>query len=592
MRFGEVDTGDAVGGRLAHSLRLAGGSRVAKGTLVDAALVRRLTGAGIARITVALPDPDDVHEDAAAARVAGAFAGVAADAAVAGGGIDAAAHASGLHVGTASTGRANVHAARDGLFDFDREAVLAANAVDEGLTLATLGENLVVPAGRMVATVKIVPFALPERAVAGACAALVRGVATVHGLMPHRAALVQTVLPSLSVRALDKTLRVTEARLAARGAALVVERRCMHSNASLVAELARLPTGLDWVLIVGASAIADRRDVIPAAVEALGGTVHRLGLAVDPGNLLMLAELDGRTVLGLPGCARSPADNGVDRILDRLACDVPTHEAWLRSLAIGGLLGEIVERPSPRRSVPPPRAPSRGRVGVLVLAGGASRRAGAANKLLHPMRTDAGEAPIGMVRATVLRALDAGVGEVVVVTGHAAEDVEGALLGLDVRTVHNPAAASGLASSLVRGMSAFAGPVPRLETAGDAAHGTPANGTSARATGPAREDAGIGAVIVCLADMPLVRPATLRALVDAWSTDPAIHAALPVHAGRRGNPVLLGRARFDDVLALRGDVGARGLLGDGAGVLEVVVDDPGVLVDHDTPEALASLDDG
>ena len=566
MRFGELPTAEALGGRLAHSLRPDGGARVPKGTLLDAALVETLLGAGVERVTAALPDADDVHEDEAAARVVRAFVGTS----------------DGLRVDAASTGRANVFATRDGLFAFDRDAVLAANAVDEGVTLATLAENLVVPAGRMVATVKIVPFAVPGSAVAAACDALAHGTtvpggraAAVHGFVPRRAALVQTVLPTLSGRALDKTRRVTEARLEARGAALVVERRCAHGVDALAAELGALPPGIDWVLVVGASAIADRRDVIPAGVERAGGEVHRLGLGVDPGNLLMLGGLGGRTVLGLPGCARSPADNGVDRLLDRLACDVGIDEPWLRSLAVGGLLGEIVERPSPRRSAESPVEPSTGvptgaptharrrdRVAVLVLAAGASRRAGPTNKLLHPIARPGSATRAPMVRATVERALEAGLGEVVVVTGHEADAVGAALDGLDVRLVHNPAAAGGMASSLVRGVSALA--------------------SSAR---PA------DAVLVCLADMPLVRSGTLVALVDAWRAHPDAHAVVPTHGGRRGNPVLLGRGRFDDVLSLAGDVGARSLLR-GDGVLELDVDDPGVLIDHDTPEALAARDAG
>ena len=174
---------DAVGGRLAHSLRPAGADRIAKGSLVDEALARALIAAGVERVTVALPDAGDLHEDAAAARVAAAFVG-AGD--------------SGLRAGAASTGRANVFATRDGLFAFEREAVLSANGVDEGVTLATLPENRTVAAGRMVATVKIIPYAVPEGVVAAASAALAPGSAAVHGLAPHRAALVQTELPTLS----------------------------------------------------------------------------------------------------------------------------------------------------------------------------------------------------------------------------------------------------------------------------------------------------------------------------------------------------------------------------------------------------------
>ncbi len=161
MRFGDFTLDAALGGRLAHSLHVPDGARVRKGTSVDAALIERLREAGVERVTVALPDPDDVDEDSAAARLASAFVGAHGDAAE-----------RGLRVAAASTGRANVYATRRGLFLFERRAVLAANAVDERLTLATVAEDLVVAAGRMVATIKIIPYAVPDAALRAACLAL------------------------------------------------------------------------------------------------------------------------------------------------------------------------------------------------------------------------------------------------------------------------------------------------------------------------------------------------------------------------------------------------------------------------------------
>src|SRR5690606_35307575 len=128
--------------------------------------------------------------------------------------------------------------------------------------------------------------------------------------------LIQTRLPGLKESILDKTAEVIGARLAALDCTQVIEERCDHSEPALTAAIqTMLARGVGLIMIVGASAITDRRDVIPAAVERAGGTVEHFGMPVDPGNLLLLARRDDVPVLGLPGCARSPKLNGFDWVL-------------------------------------------------------------------------------------------------------------------------------------------------------------------------------------------------------------------------------------------------------------------------------------
>src|SRR5205085_7148171 len=104
-------------------------------------------------------------------------------------------------------------------------------------------------------------------------------------------------------------------RLAPAGAALIAERRVPHEQRALAKALEEvLREGAELVIVFGASAIADRRDVIPAAVESIGGEIEHFGMPVDPGNLLLLADARGRPLLGAPGCARSPKENGFARV--------------------------------------------------------------------------------------------------------------------------------------------------------------------------------------------------------------------------------------------------------------------------------------
>ena len=104
----------------------------------------------------------------------------------------------------------------------------------------------------------------------------------------------------------------------------------------------------DLALVFGASAIVDRGDVVPKAIEQVGGRIVHFGMPVDPGNLLLLAQINDMPVVGVPTCARSPARNGFDIVLERLMADLPLTGKDIMAMGVGGLLTEIATRPSPR----------------------------------------------------------------------------------------------------------------------------------------------------------------------------------------------------------------------------------------------------
>ncbi len=300
-------------------------------------------------------------------------------------------------------------------------------------------------------------------------------------------------------------------------------------------------------------------------------------MPVDPGNLLMMGRIGALPVLGAPGCARSPKENGFDWVLQRLLADVPVTGADIRRLGAGGLLMEIVSRPQPRDGARPAavrtavrkaavRMPPRERavtVAAIVLAAGTASRYRAADpsvatKLVASYGGVHGgsDGAMPLVRRAVAAALASRAGPVVVVTGHAAAEVRAALDGCAVGFVHNADYASGLASSLRAGVSAL-------------------------------PDGASGALVL-LGDMPEVTAPLLDRLIAAFAAAPGADAAVPVHGGRRGNPALLGRGLFAPALALAGDEGARRLLAR-ARVVEVEVDDAGVLLDVDEPAALRAV---
>ncbi|MGH6671853.1 MAG: NTP transferase domain-containing protein [Xanthobacteraceae bacterium] len=530
MKFGAVAPADALGATAVHSIR-QGGLVLKKGTLIGAAEVAALEAAGIADIVVARLEPGDVSEDAAAAAIAKKVAG------------------EGVHVDRAFTGRANLFAQGAGVLVVDKDAIDRLNRIDEAITFATLPAYKPVVSGEMIATVKIIPFALASEACDGALAGVQKPLIRVASYRIRKVGVVSTILPGLAPKVIEKTLKITNERLAPAGAAIIAERRVPHQRDALARALDEiLKEGAELALVFGASAIADRRDVIPAAVESIGGRVAHFGMPVDPGNLLMIGEAAGRPVLGAPGCARSPKENGFDWVLMRLLAGLEVAQSDITGFGVGGLLMEIITRPQPREE--PVKA---GRnIAGLVLAAGRSSRMGGPNKLLESI------AGRPLVRIVVEAALGSRARPVVVVTGHQRDRVEAALAGLPVTFVHNPNYADGLGTSLKAGVMAL----------------------------PAKVD---GAV-VCLGDMPRVDAALIDRLLEAFDPDKGALVVVPTTEGKRGNPVVWSRRFFPDLMAVEGDVGARHLIGSYAeAVTEVPLSGKAAVTDVDTPEALEAV---
>jgi molybdenum cofactor cytidylyltransferase len=528
MKFGPASPTDAIGGVTVHTLR-QGSLVLKKGTTIGRAEVEALTRAGVKDVVVVRLEEGDVSEDAAAASIAQAVAG------------------EGIHVDRAFTGRANLFAARAGVLVIDRAAVDRINGVDEAITFATLAAFKPVVEGEMVATVKLIPFGVEARLRDAAVAATAGGALRIAPYQIKRVGVVSTILPGLAPKVIEKTLRVTAERLAPAGAGIIAERRVPHDEAALSAAIKDLlALGAELVIVFGASAIADRRDVIPAAITGIGGAIEHFGMPVDPGNLLLIGRAGGVPVLGAPGCARSPVENGFDWVLMRLLAGLKVTRAELMGMGVGGLLMEIVTRPQPRTE---PDIESNRNVVAIMLAAGRSTRMGGPNKLLAELEGKK------LVRIATEQALASKASDVIVVTGHQADLVEQALAGLDVKFVRNQDFAAGLASSVKAGIAAV----------------------------PADAD---GAVI-CLGDMPQIDAGLIDRLIDDFAADRGHLIVVPVAEGRRGNPVLWSRRFFQELMTLDGDVGARHLIArHSEAVAEVAVEGEGAFLDIDTPQAL------
>ncbi|MCG8462802.1 MAG: molybdopterin-binding protein [Holophagales bacterium] len=345
MEFVPVSIEEAEGAILGHNVVDGDGRRrLRKGkplTVADLELLRRL---GRQKVYVARLEAGDVGENEAARRMAEAVAGA------------------GLRASRASTGRVNLYARDLGLLRLCPGRLEAWNRLD-GVALATLRAHSVVAKGKMAATLKVIPYGLPEQTVArveaGIAVDVEEGSATpgetlwLDPIPPRRVGLLLTGSPGARERLVSSFESALGERLSALGSAIeevgVVEVDSGDGEAALAEAIGRqLGADMELLILAGDTAIQDRFDLTPRALERAGGEVASFGAPVDPGNLLLIGYLGDVPVLGAPGCSRSRKTNIVDLVLPRLLAGDRLGREEVAVLGHGGLLEDVPERPLPR----------------------------------------------------------------------------------------------------------------------------------------------------------------------------------------------------------------------------------------------------
>ena len=351
LKFAPVPLSEAGGKILGHNIAGANGQRLLrKGKPLTDHDLEKLEALGRTSVYVAELEPDDVDENRAARRVAEAVGGT------------------GLYISGGSSGRANLHSDRMGILRIDADQLGRVND-HNGVTVATLATHTPVQARQIVATVKIIPYALPESVVSQ-----VEGIANpVHSIPVSKKAnganesrnIVRVdALPSHSVgmilsgsnsihQKLSSDFVPLRERIERLGSSLARTDFIALDDAADETALAEMlkqqvSAGMKLILIAGETAIMDTHDIVPRAVERAGGHVESVGAPVDPGNLLMLAYVNGIPIIGAPGCARSKKINIVDWLLPRLLVGDRLTRRDIVELGHGGLLQDVRERGMPR----------------------------------------------------------------------------------------------------------------------------------------------------------------------------------------------------------------------------------------------------
>lgn len=340
FRFGPVPLEEAEGKILGHNIAGPDGRPAfRKGRPLAAAELALLREMGRSVVYVAEPGPEDVGEDAAARRIGEAALGP------------------NLRLTGSASGRVNLLAAVLGVLRVNPSRLARVNE-SEGVTLATLATHTAVRTGQVVATVKIVPFAVAEATVRQAERTAREGgpLLRVDALPARSVGLILSGSPSVRERVLRDFDPPLRARIEALGSSLrfvdFVPLEDESGEASLAEALQRQAgAGAGLILLAGETAIVDRHDIAPRAIERAGGEVACFGAPVDPGNLLLLASLGEVPILGAPGCARSRKTNVVDWVLPRLLAGDRLAREDIVALGHGGLLEDVPERPMPRDSL-------------------------------------------------------------------------------------------------------------------------------------------------------------------------------------------------------------------------------------------------
>jgi molybdenum cofactor cytidylyltransferase len=536
MIFDKFDSRDAAGVVLAHSINM-NACKVKKGRLLGDKDVQALKIARVEYVWGARLQAGDVGENEAAQELARLMTG------------------ENTRARQAVAGRSDICATVSGLALVDPSAIEHLNSIDESITVATLLPYSYVRSGDVVATIKIIPFAIEKpvldraRRTASALSPL-----SVAGFVQYRVALITSQVPGEGERLSQQSVTSVQHRLEMMGNRLALVLKEEHDESSIKAALRQaLAAGSNLILISGATATQDRKDIVPRAIESIGGVIDHFGMPVDPGNLTLLAHIGDVPVIIFPGCARLLRPNGFDKVLQRTLAGFKVTGRDIQCMGVGGLIDEHASDRVSQIVLPSsPECPKRPepRLAALILAAGQSSRMGE-NKLLIDFDG------IPLLSRVVNAALESRVDPVVVVTGNDSDRIERLLSGRKVLFVHNSNYEQGLSSSLQKGLEALP------------------------------ED--IDGAMILLGDMPLISTKHIDAIIGQFDRMfPRI--LVPEWEGRCGNPVVWPRRFFPEMRKLTGDQGARNLLREFSSCVEKIrFDDEAVLVDVDTPDDLSQL---
>ncbi len=330
MIFGEIKTESSLNGILASSIVLHENKdiiKVKKGTIINENLINLLLKNDIKLVTCAKLDKDDVEENKAVYEISKNILNN---------------EQSNFTIKDPRQGRCNIISNINGLLVFDHEQLFLINSVTDEIGVASLKPYSYVKKNQVIASIKAIPFAI-NKEVLKQIIKVSNKCFKVLPFLKKNVHLIQSHNQNTLEKVLEKTVVTTKKRLLNCGIASIIEKKCNHEIKSLSLKIHEsINENADLILVFGASAICDKNDVVPKSLKKNNGKILRLGMPVEPGNLVLLGEIRNRnkiiSFIGMPGCARSPKENGVDWILWRIFCGLGISNNDINYMGNGGLL--------------------------------------------------------------------------------------------------------------------------------------------------------------------------------------------------------------------------------------------------------------
>ena len=330
MFFGEVKTVSSLNGILSSSIEVTKDRnkiKISKGTIIDKNLVDLLLMNKVEYITCAMLNDDEIDENTAVYEISKEIIN---------------SKNSYIKIQDTKHGRCNLISNVDGIISFLPNQLFSINSITNDIGISSLKAFSKVKRDQVVASIKAIPFGIKRKQMQD----IINVSKNCFKILPFKKKnihLIQTTNKNTLTKILEKTFKVTNQRLSSCGVRRIVEKKCSHEIKSICLQLKKsINENADIILIFGISAICDINDVIPKAIREVNGTILRLGMPVEPGNLILLAEIKVSkktiSIIGMPACARSKKENGVDWILWRILCDLKVSSEDINHMGNGGLL--------------------------------------------------------------------------------------------------------------------------------------------------------------------------------------------------------------------------------------------------------------
>ena len=330
MFFGKVKTEFSLGGILSSSIEIYKNKnkiKISKGTIINKNLLDLLLLNNVEHIKCAKLEDDEIDENSSVHKISKKII---------------ASKNSNIIIQDPKNGRCNLVSSVDGIITFQPNQLFSINSVTNDIGIASLKAFSKVKKNQIVASIKAIPFGIKKNNLQN----IINVCQECFKILPFQKKnihLIQTTNQNTRAKVLEKTLEVTKDRLLSCGNNLIVEKKCSHEIKSICEHLKKsVNEDADIILIFGTSAISDINDIIPQSILEINGTILRLGMPVEPGNLILLAEIKISkkhiSIIGMPGCARSKKENGVDWILWRKLCDLKISSDDINHMGNGGLL--------------------------------------------------------------------------------------------------------------------------------------------------------------------------------------------------------------------------------------------------------------